>query len=539
MAKQLVSKIDKILDEVGQEEFARNIEEIVDYEWELPHWTMDASRVHLPAFNRTEYQRLYKEDGPKQALQYWVSRLSQRRTQTGRLGDFFELTFGDRSGRCGVARTYTGLGGAPGLFWCSVYEADPEAIVPETVTEEILFPHALSSSRKVLYRAMYLKNYTQVLLAKCLGEATVLGDIERATATLEAGRRLYAGLEYERAFVAGLASFRDIMNSPEEVAKGPEELLRQRYLWSIAKPRIIAGIADRQSDFFATCSEAPDLDKERDRLITEYVRRTPAVGHWNKFSARRSVQSLSDRLLKEAGSAKFVGRKSPIFKGGRTREFDVVVVVHISGCPHAVETQAQGLAFGRRSAMFPGDPNPLLKLEDLGIALETGHAHCPHCMPLRWLQDQKDVVEKVGLRLAVLAERSERESSLKTGAVTTQAEMELASLLGVFWQADLSELRPEIGKLVQQDYHRDPQHFGILQQAMRALGTVATEADVPLLAEILHESPHWDLRLLAAGALGNVKHPTALTALREASEADPFYFVHHAAEAAESRASAD
>jgi len=538
LAKRMVSRIDAVLEEVRGEQFDRDIGEIVEYEWELPNWRANHSRVHLPAFDCTEYQRIYVEGSPQQALQYWASRLCQRRTQTGRLGDFFELTFMDQSGRMGIATTYAEYGGPPGLFWHSVYEADPEFIPSGVVTNEMLHPDPIGS-RKALYRAMYLKRYVHVLLTKYVGEIAILGDFERATKTLDTGRRLYAGLQADKVFVAAMQQMRDILDSPEERAEIMEEFQGQRLVWSIAKQHIIVGIANRQSEFFAVHTEVSDLDKERSRLVNEYANGLPTPGPWNSGSARRGAQRISDRLLKEAGSAEFVGRKSPIFKGGNTREFDVIVEIHIAGCPHAQETRSQALAFGGRTAMHPGNPNPLLKLQNPDIALETGHAQCPHCMPLRWLQDREDLAAKVRRRLAVLTQRSEKESSLETGTMTTQAEVEFVSLLGTFLQVDLSELRSELHEVVRQNYHRNPQHFGILRQALRALGTVATEDDVPLLAEILHGSPHWDLRLLAAGALGSVKHPTALTALRKARETEPFYFVRHAVAAAELRATTE
>ena len=68
------------------------------------------------------------------------------------------------------------------------------------------------------------------------------------------------------------------------------------------------------------------------------------------------------------------------------------------------------------------------------------------------------------------------------------------------------------------------------------LAKVASSEDIPVLTHVLMESPYWDLRLYAAGALGSIHHPQAVAVLREAEKKKPFYVVRPGIQAALLRA---
>ena len=86
----------------------------------------------------------------------------------------------------------------------------------------------------------------------------------------------------------------------------------------------------------------------------------------------RDARQIVECILDEAGDSPLVGRRAPLVEEAADVRVTIITELHIGGCPWAFQSPASKMLVGQRTAINPNDPNPLLRIGDVAMALRQG-----------------------------------------------------------------------------------------------------------------------------------------------------------------------
>lgn len=535
LAQQLLKQITTLLDRARDDDFRRKIVSITRFEDSL-----NGHRFGHPRFEPDKYPHILKDQGPKRALFYWISRtgvnpssLSDLMTiaRTNPYHALFENVSSNRNGDGWVSRLYLELGGAdPVLFWCDVVTSDPKYAPRKPLTEQMLNPNPLSTPTWGPYPAYFFWRLPDVYSKRFKAQAWIKGDLAVALQTIETAHRICQPLISETAYLSQLEELNEILSSPNLLSLKRNEARKSRQLWLLARDQIIDYHAALQDSRFGRKNapmRTPNIDEVRHDLVKRYAN-SIVVTFGGRAAQERKAQQIVDQLLEEAKGSTFMARKTPVFRNDG--EPTLIDVMHIAGCPHShLSSQLRMAArLPVQTATSPDVDNGLTLSDKAVTGIEKQWIPCPHCRPLRWAENES-VVRHLTKELAeVINDYIVNESGV--------SKVELMGLVITSQDHPTGNMGESIRRLCKHVCNQPSGDRTLHAKALQAMARVTTPDDVSWLITLLESTPWWDVRINTAAALATIADESVLIGLTKSIEREQFYFVRHGLEAARARA---
>ncbi|WP_291169911.1 CsgG/HfaB family protein [Gimesia sp.] len=535
LAQQILKQAAVLLDRARDDDFKRKVIAITRFEDSLNGYPFDH-----PRFDPDDYPQLLKDEGPKRALFYWISRtgvnpsaLSDRMTiaRTNPYDSLFENTSRNRDGDGLVSRLYLELGGAdPVLFWCDVVTSDPKYAPRKPLTEQMLNPNPLSTPVWGPYPAYFFWRLPDVYGKRFKAQAWIQGDLPVALQTIETAQRICQPLISETAHLRQLEELNEILSSPKQLSLKRNEARERQQLWLLAREQIIdyhAALQDSRFGKKINSTHTPNIDEVLQDLVQQYA--GSKVGTFGGRAAQvRKAQQIVDSLLEEANGSAFMARKTPVFRD--SGEPTLIEVMHVAGCPHSYLSSQLRMAarLPIPTATSSDVDNGLTLSDDAETGIEKGWIPCPHCRPLRWAES-----ERVERHLTKQLAEAIDDYIINESEV---AKVKLMDLVITSQDRPTPRIGESLRRLCKHICSQPTGDRTLHAKVLQTMAKLTTPDDVSWLITLIEDTPWWDVRINASAALATIADESIPIALSKSIDREPFYYVRHGLEAARARA---
>ena len=232
---------------------------------------------------------------------------------------------------------------------------------------------------------------------------------------------------------------------------------------------------------------------------------------------KEAVIAIISQYKTDADGKPFIGTL-PGRKPSRGRFIQCHPGLHVSGCPwsrHLVASHLSSPIGSNGARLYPIGPSAT-HFSSAIEGITKGFIPCPHCQP-----DQSIPSSDLKVYLAQELDRFADDTARSDKPLDVERFRQLIILLRKYPSAGQNEkLRPLLPKLQTSSAHRD-----CLKQTVLELGSSGTAHDLDLLDTVMVNSPFWDLRMVAAAAIGEIGGMKASLMIEKASVNEPYYFV--------------